>query len=118
MRPTRRQFLTTSATAALAVASGAAGTTVPAHSGKLSRLREVGDDFTFAIIADPQLGHADSNNRVFTNARRTLMQAVADINAMEPQPAFVLFLGDLVNSGTSARSPILRRVSRRSRCSA
>lgn len=98
MRPTRRQFLAASATVPAALWSADAASVAPSPSGKLPQLRDAGDRFTFAIIADPQLGHADDNNRVPANARRTLIQAVEELNALEPQPAFVLFLGDLVNS--------------------
>lgn len=98
MKATRREFLATSATTAVMGAIHARAVNAPSPSGKMPTLRDTGERFTFAIIADPQLGRADDLNRVPANARRTFIQTVSDINAMDPQPAFVLFLGDLVNS--------------------
>jgi len=68
-----------------------------ATSPKGLALADVGDAYSFVICADPQLGHADDQGRVASNARKTLIQSIEEINAMTLQPAFVVFLGDLCN---------------------
>ena len=60
-------------------------------------LQSLGDSFSFAVFADPQVGHKDDTNPVPVNARRTQMLAIEELGAMEPGPAFAVFLGDLVN---------------------
>jgi hypothetical protein len=60
-------------------------------------LTGLGRKFSFAVIADPQVGHADDKNPVQTCASRSLRQAVSEINDIKPRPAFTVFLGDLVN---------------------
>ncbi len=60
-------------------------------------LASIGDRFTFAICADPQVSHKDNMGSVAANARRTQILATQEINAMESAPAFAVFLGDLVN---------------------
>jgi len=61
------------------------------------RFPETGERFTYAIIADPQVGHADDKGAVASKARAALMRTVGELNALTPLPAFTLFLGDLVN---------------------
>lgn len=56
-------------------------------------------DFRFAIIADPQIYPANPTGQVAILSQNSLMQAVKEINAMDPIPDFVCFLGDIVNSG-------------------
>lgn len=56
-----------------------------------------GDDFTFGICSDPQVSWIESTEFVAANARRTQLMAVEEMNRMNPRPAFVIFLGDLVN---------------------
>ncbi len=95
----RRTFLAggLGATAMLAFSSpGRADTKNPA-TGHFRQLQGLGPKFSFAILADPQVGHGDDKNPVPENARRTLSEAVLEINAMKPKPAFAIFLGDLVN---------------------
>lgn len=91
----RRHFLR------LAGLTGAATVWPPAWSQDTitegPQLPDPGSAFTCAIIADPQVGHADDNGAVASKARAALIHTVAELNAMTPQPAFTLFLGDLVN---------------------
>lgn len=55
------------------------------------------EDFSFAIIADPQVSARDSKSRVARNSQHNLEQACNEINGMAPQPDFTVFLGDLCN---------------------
>ncbi len=59
--------------------------------------KQAGENFSFAIFADPQVGPKDSEWRVYRNARRTQIIGIKEINEREPRPIFALFLGDLVN---------------------
>lgn len=56
-----------------------------------------GDRYRFAIIADPQVSEMDHPSEVAYNARVQMAVAAEEINSMEPRPAFVIHLGDLVN---------------------
>ena len=60
-------------------------------------LQEVGDDYDFVIFADPQLSHADNRGYVAYNAMIKQKEAVQEVNARTPQPAFAIYLGDLCN---------------------
>jgi 3',5'-cyclic AMP phosphodiesterase CpdA len=52
--------------------------------------------FTFAIISDAHFGPDDTKGEVAINARRTLEQAVEELNTVV-KPAFTVSLGDVVN---------------------
>ncbi len=94
----RRSFLAGSLSATvLALSSPMFAEKENSTTGHFPALKELGRKFSFAILADPQVGHGDDTNPVAANARRTLTEAVREINAMKPQPAFAIFLGDLVN---------------------
>jgi hypothetical protein len=60
-------------------------------------LAALGDSFRIALLADPQLSKDGSQNPVAANAAQTLSEAVAELNTMDPKPAFAVFVGDLVN---------------------
>lgn len=51
--------------------------------------------FTFAYISDTHLYEKELNDRFV----RAILKAVDDVNAMDPQPDFVLFGGDLAQLG-------------------
>src|SRR5678815_3388306 len=53
------------------------------------------EPFTFAYISDSHLYKRELNDRFV----RQLLRAVDDINAMDPQPDFVLYGGDLAQLG-------------------
>jgi Icc protein len=94
----RRSFLKVSAAAVAAVASQSL---VTPHSfqpvnvayGQTPDGKQTG--FRFAYISDSHLYERKLNDR-FINA---LMRAVDDVNAMDPQPDFVLYGGDLAQLG-------------------
>lgn len=60
------------------------------------QLREVDDNFFFVLNADPQIGPADSPHANERRLQQQLAEFVAEVNAMQPPPAFVVFNGDLV----------------------
>ncbi len=100
----RRQFLKTAAfSAASALASGYGKKLFAANQGLTNSLHfNVGNKFSAAIFADPQVGPLGSQNRVAVNARRTQIQAVEEINKMRPMPLFAIWVGDLVNTFTDS----------------
>jgi 3',5'-cyclic-AMP phosphodiesterase len=93
----RRAFLKVSAAAAGAVAAQGL---VPPHSFqpvKVAHAQAKGkpESFRFAYISDSHLYDRTVNDR-FVNA---LLRAVDDVNAMDPQPDFVFYGGDLAQLG-------------------
>lgn len=70
----------------------------PPPESPYPELGKIGKRFRFAMIADPQVSHADTTGRVALNARKTLEQAVTELNAIaDPPVAFTVYLGDMVN---------------------
>lgn len=65
--------------------------------------KNVGSDFTFVILADPQVkADADGPSKGETlvlNAEK-FVATIDEINAMNPQPAFVAIAGDVVGAPT------------------
>jgi 3',5'-cyclic AMP phosphodiesterase CpdA len=57
-----------------------------------------GEPFTFAYISDSHLYAKEINDRFI----RSLLRAVDDVNAMDPQPDFVFYGGDLAQLGQPA----------------
>ncbi|HEU4534716.1 MAG TPA: metallophosphoesterase [Polyangiaceae bacterium] len=93
----RRDFLKVSAAAAAAVAAQGL---CPPHSFqpvKVAHAQAKGkvEAFRFAYISDSHLYDRTVNDR-FVNA---LLRAVDDVNAMDPQPDFVFYGGDLAQLG-------------------
>jgi Icc protein len=94
----RRSFLKVSAAALGAVAAQGI---LPPHSFQPVTLAYAqapagkGQSFRFAYISDSHLYDRTVNDR-FVNA---LMRAVDDVNAMDPQPDFVFYGGDLAQLG-------------------
>lgn len=89
----RRSFMKVSAAAMGAVMAKGL---LPPHSFQPVTVKAQGpgaskQGFTFAYISDSHLYERDLNDR-FVNQ---LLRAVDDINAMDPQPDFVLYGGDL-----------------------
>ena len=89
----RRAFMKVSAAAAGVVAAN--GLITP-HSFTPVRVAHAeAGGFRFAYISDSHLYERDLNDR-FTNA---LMRAVDDVNALDPQPDFVFYGGDIAQLG-------------------
>lgn len=94
----RRSFMRVSAAALGAIA--AKGLTYTPHSFlPVSVAKAQGDrPFRFAYISDSHLYERSLNDRFV----RQLLRAVDDVNAMDPQPDFVLYGGDLAQLGKPA----------------
>ncbi len=96
----RRSFIKVIGAGAAVIAAPAMADSAREVSGckSLEDLKDAGEQFSFAIFSDPQVGHLnDTGSTVYNNARRTQIQGIQEVNAMDPMPAFSLFLGDMVN---------------------
>jgi Icc protein len=93
----RRTFLKLSVE--LAAVATAGGTRIAPHSFQLVELAHAakgdGKAFRFAYISDTHLFAKGMNHRFVKAA----LKAVEDVNALDPQPDFVLFGGDLAQLG-------------------
>lgn len=91
----RRTFFKVSAAAAAAAAT--AGVRVTPHSFQPISVAQAqtGKPFRIAYVSDSHLYTKDVNDRFV----RALMRAVDDVNALDPQPDFVLYGGDLAQLG-------------------
>ena len=88
----RRSFLKVSGAAAAAVM---AKSIVHPHSFQPVSVASGARPFRFAYISDSHLYEKELNDRFV----RSLLRAVDDVNAMDPQPDFVLYGGDLAQLG-------------------
>jgi hypothetical protein len=68
-----------------------------AQSGTISPASGSGDRFSFAMLADPQVSAENNRGSVCVNAQETTAQIANELNASKQHPAFVVWLGDLVN---------------------
>ncbi|CDI76907.1 serine/threonine protein phosphatase, putative [Eimeria acervulina] len=59
--------------------------------------------FTFALLADPQLG-LFKNNHSWEEELQQVQDCIAASAALQPQPAFILVLGDLVHAPVPAHN--------------
>jgi predicted MPP superfamily phosphohydrolase len=101
-RLSRRAFMKI---AGLSAAAAAAKGLVTPHSFQLVEVAAAADTgaagkppFTFAYISDTHLYPKEVNDRFI----RAILKAVDDVNALDPQPDFVLFGGDLAQLGEKA----------------
>jgi 3',5'-cyclic AMP phosphodiesterase CpdA len=62
---------------------------------EIAQAAEAAPAFTIAYISDTHIYTRDLNDRFV----RSILKAVADVNALDPQPDFVLFGGDLAQLG-------------------
>lgn len=65
---------------------------------KVASAKDSAPKFTFAYISDAHLYARELNDRFV----RSIVKAVEDVNALDPQPDFVLFGGDLAQLGQKA----------------
>lgn len=81
-------------------AAAASGVVINPHTFSPIRVAKAEGDkgFTFAYISDSHLYTKDVNDRFV----RALLRAVDDVNALDPQPDFVLYGGDLAQLGQKA----------------
>ena len=86
--------------AALSASAAAAKGLLPPQSFQLVEIAHADEGapkrgFTFAYISDTHLYKRELNDRFV----RSILKAVDDVNALSPQPDFVLFGGDLAQLG-------------------
>ena len=86
----RRDFLRLAGIGGCVMASALPGC---AHLGSPSTTTK---DFTFVQLSDVHWGYA--NPKVNPEPRQALLRAVAAVNALERQPDFVVFTGDLTQT--------------------
>ena len=95
----RRAFMKVSLGAmGAAVASGATFYPHSFQPVRVANAQNADEGFTFAYISDSHLYEKKINDRFV----RSLLRAVDDVNAMDPQPDFVLYGGDLAQLGQKA----------------
>lgn len=79
------------------------------HSFQLVQVAEAQGQkprFTFAYISDTHLYESKLNDRFV----RAILRAVDDVNALDPQPDFVLFGGDLAQLGQPAELELGKQI--------
>ncbi len=67
-----------------------------AKTDRLLQLAWIGDRFTFAIVADPQVAVQDSPNPLPANSEKRFSQIIEELNQLSPKLPFVICNGDLV----------------------
>ena len=92
---TRREFLKASAQGVAAAGLGGVMGGLGLSGKKPAEASPNGQPFTFAYISDTHLYEKKLNKRFV----RAIEKAVADVNALDPQPDFVFFGGDLAQLG-------------------
>jgi len=103
----RRDFFRTAAKAAAAATVAWNG--LPPHSFQLvnvAEAKEAGPKFTFAYVSDSHILDKGMNHRFI----RACQKAVQDVNALDPQPDFVLFGGDLAQLGRAEELSIGQQI--------
>jgi len=90
----RRSFVKASLAAMGAAAAASLDTPFSFQPIRMAHA-DIGEGFRIAYISDSHLYERDLNDR-FVNA---LLRAVDDVNALDPQPDFVLYGGDLAQLG-------------------
>lgn len=101
----RRTFLKLSGAAMGAALSK--GLVTP-HSFQLVNVANAANDapFTFAYISDTHI----YDKKVNEHFVRAALKAVEDVNALDPQPDFVFFGGDLAQNGTRSELELGRQI--------
>jgi 3',5'-cyclic AMP phosphodiesterase CpdA len=96
----RRQFLAAQAATVVAFIFGIKGCKRATSANRLLELVNADENFTVALIADPQVHVKDAKNPVFSTSQRKLTEIVRELNQLDPRLSFVLFDGDMVHSAT------------------
>ena len=91
----RREFLKTTMKAGVVVAGSDYILNSSENMVQLVSMKQGAEEFTFAYISDSHLLARGKEHRF----AKSLIKAVEDVNAMEPQPDFVLYGGDLAQLG-------------------
>ncbi|MDR4507684.1 MAG: metallophosphoesterase [Candidatus Brocadiaceae bacterium] len=91
----RREFLKTAVTTGILVASSGCASQYSQSLAEQVEIKQGTEEFMFAYISDSHLLDRGKEHRF----ARSLIKAVEDVNAMDPQPDFVLYGGDLAQLG-------------------
>lgn len=91
----RREFLKTTMKAGVVLAGSDYVLSPPERLVQLVSMKRGKEEFQFAYISDSHLLARGKEHRF----ARALIKAVEDVNAMSPQPDFVLYGGDLAQLG-------------------
>src|SRR5258707_14693683 len=83
----RRQFLKIAGLGGVGFASGCAGARAPGAAAE--------EEFYFVQLSDTHWGFKGAPN---PDAEGTLPKAIAAVNALDPQPDFIVFTGDLTHT--------------------
>lgn len=94
----RRQFLKLAGLGGMVFASGLGCATKPAGAYEAAQ-----DEFFFVQLSDTHWGFKGAPN---PDAEGTLRKAIAAVNALDPQPDFIVFTGDLTHT---TDDPVERR---------
>ncbi len=94
----RRSFLKVSAASAAAASAVGLAAGASFQPVRVAHAADGGAPFKFAYISDSHLYEKTVNDRFV----RALLRAVEDVNALEPQPDFVFYGGDLAQLGQKA----------------
>lgn len=76
----------------------------PKDANHFPRLDKIGDNYTFTLVADPQLTTDVGIGSVGGTSAIRYTQMIQEMNAMAKRPAFSIIDGDLVNTPTSTGS--------------
>lgn len=60
-------------------------------------LARIGDKFSFAVNADPQVGHYNATETMYINSNYNISTTVKQLNDRKPEIDFLVYLGDVVN---------------------
>ncbi|OXU14907.1 metallophosphoesterase [Sedimentisphaera salicampi] len=60
-------------------------------------LKKIGNKFSFAINADPQVGYYEHDTGVYLHCNNNISNTVKQLNARKPNIDFLVYLGDVVN---------------------
>lgn len=103
MRFSRRQFLRVTSVAAAGLSLHSLSSMAANQQAPLfPKLGKVSGKFTFGLIADTHIRSERDNANNSQLFERHFRATIAEINAIEPQPAFVAHLGDVVSTPTEA----------------
>jgi 3',5'-cyclic AMP phosphodiesterase CpdA len=105
-RLSRREFFELAGLSAGIAAAKGLVTPLGFHLVDVASAAEPGGGFTFAYISDTHLYPQKLNDRFV----RAILKAVDDVNALDPQPDFVFFGGDLAQLGTREELELGRQI--------
>jgi 3',5'-cyclic AMP phosphodiesterase CpdA len=100
-RISRRKFLIVGAIATTASSLGIKGcsqSSKPRGDALLFQLAHSNDNFTFALVADPQISKKNTQSALPATSQIKLIEIVNELNQINPKLPFIVFNGDMVES--------------------